>query len=115
MAGGFRTFRDSLLTLTNTGNLLRDDSLRYPGVPSQVQVYATGSVFGLTAVVRFGNETVFDGAINVEAAANRGPIVPHDQIAEDAISSFDQLDIVITNPTAGTIVSIVKVAVVPVA
>lgn len=104
MASGTRRFRAQAIAAGGTsGNLLADDTLRYPGVDSILEVAGTceaaaANVFRM--VVEIGNTVVFTGLVPTEAAAGRGPILPDDILFRTGVAQGDQISVRFDNEDA---------------
>jgi len=104
MASGTRRRRETALAAGATGlNLVADDTLRYPGVDSILEVAATceaaaANVFNLQ--VEIGNTIVYTGLVPVEALAGRGPILPDDLQFRTGVAEGDQIAIRFRNDDA---------------
>ncbi len=104
MAHGGRRFVTAALAAGATSpNLLADDTLRYPGDLSSLEIAATTEAIGLQdqlLVVEVGNEIVYSGILPVEAIAGRGPILPDDILVRTGVAPGDQVAVRVTNEDA---------------
>ncbi len=101
MASGTRRFTTGPLAIGATSpNLLADDTLRYPGQPSSLEVAAATNAIGIgdqTLVVEVGNQTVFTGEVPVETTVGGGPTVPQQAMVRTGVGAGDQISVRVTN------------------
>ena len=101
MASGTRRLTTGALAISSTSpNLLADDTLRYPGQPSSLEVAAAVDSTGLgdqTLVVEVGNQTVFTGIVPVEGVAGQGPLLPDNIMCRTGVAGGDQISIRVVN------------------
>lgn len=118
MASGTRRFATIALAAGATSvNLLADDTLRYPGVPSSLEIAATTEAIGLQdqlLVVEVGNQIVYTGILPVEQVAGQGPAIPRNTLVRTGVAGGDQISIRVTNQDAvATPISVVLIDVSP--
>lgn len=101
MAQGTRRLSTgALAALATSPNLLADDTLRYPGQASSLEVAAACDAAGAgdqTLVVEVGNQVVFTGIVPVERGAGEGPLLPDNVMVRTGVAPGDQISIRVTN------------------
>ncbi len=101
MASGTRRFSTGALAiLTTSPNLLADDTLRYPGQPSSLEIAAATNAIGIldqTLTVEVGNQIVFTGIIPVEQIAGQGPAIPRNTMVRTGVAGGDQISVRVAN------------------
>ncbi len=101
MASGTRRLATLALAAGATSpNLLADDTLRYPGQPSSLEIAGTTEAIGLgdqRLVVEVGNQIVFTGILPVEQVAGQGPALPRNVLVRTGVAAGDQISVRVTN------------------
>ena len=121
MSSGTRRLTTGALAAGATSpNLLGNDTLRYPGEPSSLEVAAACAVAGAgtqTLLVQVGNQTVFTGLVPVENRGTtdpgEGPSIPNNTLVRTGVAGGDQVSVEVTNAAGVAVATQVLVDIQP--
>lgn len=99
-------------------NAFAGSAFEFMSRDSRVTIAQTCELAGvstITSTIQFGAEVQLEeGAVNVEAAAGRGPLMPEDIAVDDVAAGGDRLVNRLTSTNAAIIDVRVKVRIIPV-
>jgi len=99
-------------------NAFAGSAFEFLGRDSRVTIAQTCEAAGvstITSTIQFGAEVQLEeGAVNVEALAGRGPLMPEDIVVDDVAAAGDRLVSRLTSTNAAIIDVRTKVRIIPV-